>query len=83
MNFEPKVCQKSPFVRLELVDTIKAWCSCGLSLKQPFCDGSHARGMTGKVPVVLKIEKNGMYSWCGCKKTTNSPFCDGQHLKLT
>ena len=35
------VCvQKSPYaVELEAGDHY--WCSCGLSKKQPFCDGSH------------------------------------------
>jgi len=82
MNFEPKICQKNPYVKLELPGHIKAWCSCGLSLRQPFCDRNHYRGMTGKEPVVIKIEKKGLYSWCGCKRTATPPFCDGHHESI-
>jgi hypothetical protein len=31
------------------------WCSCGLSQKQPFCDGSH--GPTGMRPMFVEITK--------------------------
>lgn len=54
-----------------------AWCSCGLSQDQPFCDGSHKT--TDKTPVVFKNEEAGMKYLCMCKKTGNTPFCDGSH----
>jgi CDGSH-type Zn-finger protein len=67
-----------------------AWCTCGLSEKQPFCDGKHK---------TLAYEKDGeqifpfrslKYSpekdesvWlCQCKQTKNPPFCDGTHNHL-
>ena len=38
--------KKSPQLKPYSVDVEKgkkyAWCSCGLSLKQPYCDGSHS-----------------------------------------
>ena len=41
MNDTPVIAQRSP-IAIE-VETGKTyfWCQCGLSSKQPFCDGSH------------------------------------------
>ncbi len=36
----PKVAAKVPAV-LDLAPGAYWWCTCGLSAKQPFCDGSH------------------------------------------
>ena len=57
-----------------------AWCACGRSEKQPFCDGSHA-GTTFK-PVIFKGEKDGDAALCMCKMSSNKPFCDGSHARL-
>ena len=57
-----------------------AWCACGLSTNQPFCDGSH-KG-TGYKPHVFKADKNKKAAFCMCKQTDNHPFCDGAHNKL-
>jgi CDGSH-type Zn-finger protein len=57
----------------------KAWCSCGLSKRQPYCDGAHVG--TGMGPVLVEIKVAGPVSWCGCKKTATQPFCDGSHNK--
>ena len=57
-----------------------AWCACGKSETQPFCDGSH-KG-TEFVPIIVDNEKEGNIAWCGCKSTGNSPYCDGTHSKL-
>jgi CDGSH-type Zn-finger protein len=56
-----------------------AWCSCGLSTNQPYCDGSHKT--TDFTPVVFKAEESGTKYLCTCKTTGNSPFCDGSHSK--
>lgn len=55
-----------------------AWCACGLSKSQPYCDSSHAG--SDIVPTVFKAEKNGTHYMCMCKETKNKPFCDGSHL---
>jgi len=71
--------QNKPFVMQVKAGTY-AWCSCGQSNNQPYCDGSH-RG-TGKSPVVAKIEEEKTVAWCGCKQTCTPPYCDGTHSKL-
>lgn len=51
------------------------WCACGLSQKQPFCDGSH-KG-TGFSPLRYRATEAGTKRFCVCKRTKNPPFCDG------
>ncbi|MBU42084.1 MAG: cytochrome C551 [Spirochaetaceae bacterium] len=82
MSFEPAIPQKKPYVLEGEEGEKKAWCSCGLSEKQPFCDGSHSRQGTGMSPKIVVCEKSGKFAWCGCKRTKNPPFCDGSHNSL-
>lgn len=56
-----------------------AWCSCGLSENQPFCDGKHKT--TAFTPKVIKAESSETKYFCTCKQTKNGPFCDGSHNK--
>jgi len=60
-----------------------AWCTCGLSEKQPFCDGSHKRieGMPYK-SLKVTFEKEEEVWLCQCKQTKNPPFCDGSHRQI-
>ncbi len=60
--------------------TSYAWCTCGLSENQPFCDGSH-RG-TEYRSLKHSIVKSGPVYYCGCKQTKTPPFCDGSHNAL-
>jgi CDGSH-type Zn-finger protein len=55
-----------------------AWCACGNSKNQPYCDGSHAG--TEFSPVIFEAE-GGTKAMCMCKKTANAPYCDGSHSK--
>ena len=57
-----------------------AWCACGRSKSQPFCDGSHPG--TGLEPVAFEAEEDGEVHLCLCKHTGNKPYCDGTHAKL-
>ncbi len=57
-----------------------AWCACGLSKKQPLCDGSHAN--TAFKPIVYKAESDRVVGFCGCKHTQKAPLCDGSHRNL-
>ncbi|MBI4348255.1 MAG: CDGSH iron-sulfur domain-containing protein [Elusimicrobia bacterium] len=78
---EPLCPQKAPYVKDETPGT-KAWCSCGHSANQPYCDGSHARNNTGMRPVIENLTEAKKVAWCGCKRTGTPPFCDGTHRKL-
>jgi len=73
--------QKGPFKVMVEKDKTYFWCSCGLSLKQPFCDGSHKK--EGKFKSIKYIAKeNENIFFCECKKTKNQPLCDGSHSKF-
>ncbi|MEQ8768255.1 MAG: CDGSH iron-sulfur domain-containing protein [Planctomycetota bacterium] len=76
---EPEIPQKMPFV-VDVEPGNYAWCSCGRSASQPYCDGSH-KG-SGFTPVVEKIEESKKVAWCGCKRSGTPPFCDGSHSRL-
>ena len=73
--------QKSPYkVKVEK-DKTYFWCACGLSQKQPFCDGSHKKeGKFKSVKYVASSEK--VVFFCGCKITKHPPFCDNSHSTL-
>jgi CDGSH-type Zn-finger protein len=76
---QPQISQKSPYV-VEVQPGTYAWCACGRSAKQPYCDGSH--GGTSFRPVIEKIDETKTVAWCGCKHTKGAPFCDGSHSGL-
>uniref|UniRef100_A0A6B2LSV0 Iron-binding zinc finger CDGSH type domain-containing protein n=1 Tax=Arcella intermedia TaxID=1963864 RepID=A0A6B2LSV0_9EUKA len=57
------------------------WCSCGLSKKQPFCDGAHSK-TNGLKPLKFEVQETKKYLLCGCKQTSNQPFCDMTHLSV-
>jgi len=74
------VAQKAPYIVDVESGKSYAWCSCGRSNAQPFCDGSH-KG-TGFAPTIHKAEKDGKVAFCGCKHAKTPPFCDGSHNSL-
>ena len=74
-----KIAQKFPFI-IEEVSGKKAFFTCGLSKKQPYCDGAH-KG-TGFTPQIIEITENQKVAWCGCKKSKKGAFCDGSHKTL-
>ena len=77
----PTTPQKAPYkARVEKSKTY-FWCACGLSLKQPFCDGSHKKEGKFKSLKYLAEESKEIY-FCGCKMTKHPPFCDGSHSKF-
>ena len=76
---KPKIAQKSPFV-MDVKPGRYAWCSCGLSNKQPYCDGSH-KG-TKFSPVIETILEEKKIAWCGCKASNKGVYCDGSHKNL-
>ena len=54
------------------------WCSCGLSKKQPFCDGSH-KTEAQFAPVKYTATESKTVYFCGCKVSGRTPLCDGSH----
>lgn len=77
---KPKVAADSP-IQVELEAGKKyAYCTCGLSANQPFCDGAH-KG-TGFVPEVFEAAESKTAYFCRCKQTCDAPNCDGSHNKL-
>lgn len=80
MMADPIPAQKAPYETAVEAGKSYAWCACGRSKNQPFCDGSH-KG-TGLTPVVFKAEKTEGVWLCGCKQTKDKPYCDGTHGKL-
>jgi len=77
---EPVVAQKSPFSAEVEAGKSYWWCACGLSKRQPFCDGSH-KG-SAFVPVEYKADASKTVWFCGCKHTHAAPLCDGSHNTL-
>ncbi len=76
----PKIAGTAPVKHEAEAGKTYAWCTCGLSDKQPFCNGAHRdSGMTN-----LKVtEEESKDVWlCTCKQTKNPPYCDGSHKAL-
>jgi CDGSH-type Zn-finger protein len=77
---EPTIAQKAPYpVQVEAGKTYW-WCACGLSKKQPFCDGSHKT--TPFTPMEYKADATKTVYFCGCKHSGTKPLCDGTHKSL-
>lgn len=72
--------QKSPYV-MDLAPGKYAWCRCGQSANDPFCDGSHQG--TAFTPRLFEVTEGRKVALCGCKQNQGEdPFCDGSHSKL-
>jgi CDGSH-type Zn-finger protein len=76
----PKIAQKDPYPVGVTEGKKYAWCACGLSKTQPFCDGSHKGSEFS--PVIFKAERTQTVWLCGCKHTRTKPLCDGTHSGL-
>lgn len=76
---EPRIAGTKPIV-VELKAGKYAFCTCGESTNQPFCDGSHA-GSEFR-PQMFEMAEEKTVAMCACKRTGGSPYCDGSHAKL-
>lgn len=76
----PTIAQKGPYMMDIEKGKTYYWCRCGLSKKQPLCDGSH-KG-TEFAPLAYVATSTETVAMCGCKHSMNKPLCDGSHNKL-
>jgi len=78
---KPIIVSKSP-VPVDLEEGKRyAWCSCGKSENQPFCNGAHKGGAF--TPNVFEAPETKTAYMCNCKHTKNpNGFCDGSHKQL-
>lgn len=75
-----QIAGKGPaMVELEK-DKNYAWCACGKSDGQPFCNGAHSGSEFS--PTIFTVEEDKKAALCACKQTSNPPYCDGSHAKL-
>ncbi len=77
---EPTKASTTPFFADVEAGNTYFWCACGLSQKQPFCDGSHSS--TDFTPVKFEATETKKVSLCGCKHSQNTPFCDVSYSTL-
>lgn len=77
---EPRIAGRKPKGVTLTKGESYAWCACGQSKNQPFCDGSHVG--TGFTPVTFTAEEDGEAYLCMCKRSGNPPFCDGTHARI-
>ncbi|MFT5820366.1 MAG: CDGSH-type Zn-finger protein [Crocinitomix sp.] len=75
-----KVAGKAPVMVEAIKDKNYAWCTCGLSENQPYCNGSH-KGTSFTPQICVETEDKKVFL-CACKQTSNPPYCDGSHAKL-
>ena len=77
----PKVAAKVP-AKVEMEEGKRyAWCTCGLSENQPFCNGAH-KG-TEYRPNIIVCEEAKTAWLCQCKMTSHPEgYCDRSHKKL-
>jgi len=78
---KPKSADNKPVIVELEKEKNYAWCACGYSSSQPWCDGSHK--VTAITPNVFKSDEEKKAAMCMCKKTSNPPFCDGSHAKMS
>jgi len=77
----PVAAQKAPYAVDVEAGKNYTWCACGLSKKQPLCDGAHKAGST-ITPIRYTAPKDGKAYFSGCKESVNRPLCDGTHGKI-
>ena len=77
----PTIARRKPYLVEVREGKTYFWCRCGLSKKQPFCDGSHRT--TEFQPLKWVADESCEKLFCACKHTKEQPFCDGTHNQLS
>lgn len=73
-----RIASKEPFQVSLSPGKNYSWCRCGLSKKQPYCDGSHKGSGFSSVKFTVEVASDEVFL-CGCKQTSTPPYCDGTH----
>jgi CDGSH-type Zn-finger protein len=76
----PRMAECEPAIVKVQPGKVYSWCTCGLSVTQPFCDHAH-RNIAGEPYRSIKVmfDKEEEVYFCQCKKTKTPPFCDDTH----
>ncbi len=75
------IAQKGPYKKAVIAGKKYIICACGLSQRQPVCDGSHLHAdRIG--PIIYTAETTGDVYFCGCKQSKAGALCDGTHNSL-
>eukprot|EP00826_Nyctotherus_ovalis_P008883 TRINITY_DN1230_c0_g2_i1.p1 TRINITY_DN1230_c0_g2~~TRINITY_DN1230_c0_g2_i1.p1 ORF type:complete len:197 (+),score=52.13 TRINITY_DN1230_c0_g2_i1:90-680(+) len=73
----PVVPQLEPYEFKELIpNKTYFWCGCGISTKQPFCEGKHHESIFKAVSFKVDETNNKNVKLCGCKQSSKKPYCD-------
>jgi len=88
---QPKIFKRAPTAVTVEKGKTYSWCTCGMSEKNPLCDGSHKKTWTeenGETLMPFRSlkftpEEDGEVFLCNCKHTKNPPYCDGSHKSLS
>lgn len=78
----PRMAACEPAVVKVQPNKVYSWCTCGLSITQPFCDHAHRDIADGSYKSIkVMFDKEEEVYFCQCKQTKTPPFCDDSHLK--
>lgn len=70
---------KTPYKIAVEEGKLYAWCSCGHTQTEPFCNGAHRDHSSEKKSLKFIAKESKEVYLCTCKKTRTPPYCDGSH----
>jgi len=79
----PRMAECEPAIIKVQPGKVYSWCTCGLSVTQPFCDHAHRDIPDGSYKSIkVMFDKEEDVYFCQCKRTKTPPFCDDTHLTV-